>query len=72
MMKLIEQHYSPKEAGSLLRLHKNTVLKEIAVGVKTEGREGIAPVFYVAHNRIRIPGSAIQRFLDRLQIRIKG
>ena len=54
--KTIEQHYSISHAARLCGLHRNTI------SVKISSRE-IQPVIRLSRTVVRIPASAIQRYL---------
>lgn len=59
----IEKHYSTAEVAEQLGVTPRAVQKYIDLGKTTKGREGIWPVVKISHKCLRIPVSAVTRFL---------
>jgi excisionase family DNA binding protein len=62
---MIEQHLSIDEVAARLAVSARTVHRAIDRGRRTKGRAGIWPAPKLGHRMIRIPESAVARFLDR-------
>jgi len=62
-MQEIEKHYSAEELAEVLGLTKRTVWSYVQLGQRSQGKEGIYPIVKLSHKVVRIPASAVQRFL---------
>jgi predicted DNA-binding transcriptional regulator AlpA len=59
----IEEHYTVDEVAGLLRVSPATVWRKIELGKETRGKEGIYPTRKLGHRIVRIPASAVNRYL---------
>ena len=59
----IEQLLTLKDAAKRLRCSVMTIRRRIELGRRTNGEDGIWPVYHVAG--IRIPPQALERYLER-------
>jgi hypothetical protein len=59
----VEVHYSAEAAAEILHVSVRTIWNYVKLGERTRGREGIHPVAKLSHKVVRIPASAINRFL---------
>lgn len=59
----VEAHYSAEAAAEVLHVSVRTIWNYVNLGERTGGREGIHPVAKLSHKVVRIPASAINRFL---------
>lgn len=59
----VEPHYSAERCAELLEVSVRTVWNYIDAGERTQGREGIYPVVKLSHKVVRIPASAVNRYL---------
>lgn len=62
-----EQQYTIKEAAGLLRVSLSTLRRYLRTGYSTQGIDGIWPWSAPTRQCVRIPASAINRFLERAQ-----
>lgn len=63
----VEQLYTAREIAGLLKIGYSTVWRLVALGRKTKGTDGIFPCYKISHKTVRIPASAITRFLEGRQ-----
>ena len=61
----IEQQYSVSEVAKLLGIGPATVWRYVQDGKRTDGLDGIWPVYKLSHKVVRIPAGAVHRFLAR-------
>lgn len=59
----VEQHYSVEALAEILGVAARTVWNYVETYEQTAGREGIGPVVKISHKVVRIPASAVNRFL---------
>jgi len=69
--KTVEPHYSIETAAELLEVSKVSIRRHIEAGQRSQGKEGIYPVVKLSYKVIRIPASALNRFLGRHTIAIQ-
>ena len=60
----VEQQYSPAEAAQLLSISLSTLWRLIERYRESGGKDGIGPVYKLGRNLVRIPESAVSRYLD--------
>ena len=60
----LEQHLAPAEIAKRLGVGERVVWQWVARGRETLGREGIWPVFKLGHRIVRVPESAVARFVE--------
>ena len=61
----IEQLLTLKDAAKLLRCSVMTIRRRIEQGKRTDGEEGIWPIYHAAG--IRIPPRALERYLESVK-----
>ena len=66
-MSAVEQYYSPKDLAATLRVSLSTVRRYLKTGYQTKGVDGIWPWSAPTPQCVRIPASAVNRFLQRSQ-----
>lgn len=59
----VEPHYSVDTLALALEVTDRTVWKYIELYETTAGKDGIGPVVKLSHKVVRIPASAVRRFL---------
>lgn len=59
----VEQHYSAEALAEILEVAERTVWNYIELYETSAGREGIGPVVKISHKVVRVPASAVNRFL---------
>lgn len=59
----VEQHYSVEALAEILEVAPRSVANYIELYEISGGREGIGPVVKISHKVMRIPASAVNRFL---------
>jgi hypothetical protein len=59
----VEKHYSAEALAEILEVAVRSVWNYIELYESTAGREGIGPVVKISHKVVRIPASAVNRFL---------
>lgn len=59
----VEQHYSAATVAERLDVTERTVWNYVELYETSGGKEGIGPVVKVSHKVVRIPASAVNRFL---------
>lgn len=59
----VEPHYSAERAAELLEVSQRTIWNYVYQYDTTGGREGLGPVVKLSHKAVRIPASALNRFL---------
>lgn len=59
----VEPHYSVERVAELLEVTERTVHNYIELGERTAGAEGIWPTIKLSHKVLRIPASAVNRFI---------
>lgn len=64
----VETHYSAEAAAEVLHVSVRTIWSYVKRGEETGGREGIHPVVKLSHKVVRIPASAINRFLESRKV----
>jgi len=62
-----ERYYSPKQAADRLAVSLATVRRYLRAGYQTRGIDGIWPWSAPTRQCVRIPASALNRFLERAQ-----
>jgi len=60
----VEPLYTVDEAAEQLRVSRRTIVRWIRKGEQTDGTDGLAPVYALGRNCVRIPASAINRMLQ--------
>ncbi len=65
---MIEQHLTVDQVASRLSLSRRTVARLIAAGRRSGGRCGLHPVCIVSARAVRIPESAVARFLEKTRV----
>lgn len=63
-----EQQYSYAEAAKLLGVSYSTVRALVNEGLRTGGKAGIFPIYKLSHKLVRIPASAINRYLESRRV----
>ena len=61
----VEQMYSPAEAAKLLGVGRSMLFELLRRGQRSQGSDGIHPVYRLGRRCTRIPATAINRFLER-------
>lgn len=64
----VEEHLSPEQVAERLALSRATVFRLLRQGRDTAGTAGIWPVYRPNRKTIRIPASAVHRFLERNKV----
>lgn len=59
----VEPHYSAERAAELLEVSERTIWNYVDTWASSGGKEGIGPVVKLSHKVVRIPASALNRFL---------
>lgn len=59
----VEPHYSAERAAELLEVTERTIWNYVDLYDRTGGRDGIGPYVKISHKVVRIPASAVNRFL---------
>jgi hypothetical protein len=67
----IEPHYSAETVAGLLEVVERTVWNYIELYETSQGKDGIGPVVKLSHKVVRIPASAIKRFLASRTIEVR-
>ena len=67
-MSKLEQHYDRNQVAEMLAVSLPTVDRLIAAGRRTEGLDGLFPVYRLSHRCVRIPQRALNLFLERHQL----
>ena len=60
----VEPHYSAEKTAELLEVTVRTVWNYVELYETSGGRDGIGPVVKISHKVVRIPASALNRFLQ--------
>jgi hypothetical protein len=61
--KTVEQHYTLKEVSALLGVDVSTVRRQIDRYRALDGADGIGPIVKLGRRTVRVPASAVARFL---------
>lgn len=64
----VEQHYAAGEVAELLGVTERTVRNYVEAYETTGGREGLGPTVKLSHKVVRIPASAVNRFLEARRV----
>jgi hypothetical protein len=67
---VLEQHYSAASVAERLEVSERTVWNYVDDYARTAGQEGIGPVVKLSHKVVRIPASAVNRFLKARRIEV--
>lgn len=68
----VEQHYSAATVAERLEVTERTVWNYVDAYDRSGGSEGIGPTVKLSHKVVRIPASAVNRFLKARTIAAPG
>lgn len=64
----LEEQLPPEVVAERLHLHVSTVWRLIKLGKETEGAAGIFPTYKLGHRNVRVPASAVNRYLESVRV----
>lgn len=67
---IVEQHYSAATLAERLEVTERTIWNYVEQYETSGGREGLGPVVKLSHKVVRIPASAVNRFLRARRIEL--
>lgn len=67
-MEEIQQQYTVPQVADKLQVSEATVWREISLGKRTSGAEGIYPVNKLGPRRLRVPAGSVNRYLARKSV----
>lgn len=59
----LEQHYTVAQIAERVGISQRQVWREVELGKATKGKQGLYPIRKMSHKNVRIPESAVNRWL---------